>query len=90
MSAFDVPMACARNMIACLDQNHFETPPYGPIPDTASKLRVAVNAMIDALTIAMDAESDGAIMPPLVPLPEGQGIPTTTEHALHREHATHV
>ena len=67
-------------------------PPYGPVPDAAGKLRLAVNGMIDALIIAMDAESRGVTMPPLWP-----SCPVTRsrqcdasvrqEHTLHREYA---
>jgi hypothetical protein len=87
MSVFDTAMACTRNMHECLLQNHFETPPYGPIPDAEGKLRLAVNGMIDALVIAMDAESRGVVMPPLAVVPAGQTQTQTMEHDLHREYA---
>jgi hypothetical protein len=93
MSAFDTAIACARNMNECIIQNHFETPPYGPIPDAEGKLRLAVNGMIDALLIAMAAESQGVVMPPLTPQPpEGDELEALKssvrqEHTLHREYA---
>lgn len=92
MSAFDVAMACARNMNECIMQNHFETPPYGPVPDAEGKLRLAVNGMIDALIIAMAAESNGVPMPPLATPPPGDETAVLAalvrqEHTLHREYA---
>jgi hypothetical protein len=87
MSVFDTAMACTRNMNECLLQNHFETPPYGPIPDAEGKLRLAVNGMIDALVIAMDAESRGVVMPPVAVPAIGQTQAQTMEHDLHREYA---
>lgn len=93
MSQFDTAMACARNMAECVMQNHFETPPYGPVPDAEGKLRLAVNGMIDALLIAMAAESNGVVMPPLTPQPpEGDELEALKssvrqEHTLHREYA---
>lgn len=91
MSAFDTALACTRNMNECLLQNHFETPPYGPVPDAAGKLRLAVNGMIDALIIAMDAESRGVVMPPVAEMPvaeaEAMRAGVRQEHTLHREYA---
>lgn len=91
MSVFDLPMACARNMLECMSQNHFETPPYGPLPDASRKLTTAITNMIDALVIAQDAESQGYPMPPIPEIPEAEvesyASMLRPEHTLHRDHA---
>ena len=90
MSAFDTAMACTRDVIQCLNANHFTTPPYGPVPDAVSKLRRDANNLIDALVIAMDAEAKGVIMPPIPEPVEDEPVPDSAAHALHAEEATRL
>jgi len=83
MSVFDVPIACTMNMLECLNQNYWTTPPYGPVPDATSKLRLAVMGMLDALQIAKKAESEGTPMPGLPVQAEGVEVLETSGHGLH-------
>lgn len=83
MSAFDTAVACTRDVIACLNANHFATPPFGPVPDAQAKLRREANNLLDALVIAQEAESRGVRMPDLPVRPEGEPVPDTEAHALH-------
>lgn len=84
MSVFDTALDCTRGMIECLNQNYWTTPPYGPVPDATYKLRLAANAMLDALIIAMDAESRGQTMPPVPMQPEGETHALMAGHVVHR------
>lgn len=90
MSAFDTAMACTRDVISCLNANHFTTPPYGPVPDAVAKLRRDANNLIDCLVIAMEAEAKGVVMPPIPEPVEEEPVPESAAHALHAEEATRL
>ena len=68
------PLTAREDSIECLNQNYWTTPPYGPVPDATYKLRLAANAMIDALLIAMDAESRGETLPAVPVKADSEGM----------------
>lgn len=72
VSAFQTSMTCALGYLECLAQNYWLTPPYGPVPDASQKAKLAVQALVNALNAARDAEAAGAVMPPLPEYPADQ------------------